>query len=90
MGTVLTNGHTYREGSAIFPEDFAALVAVGQQIDLVLERHHVQLPGSPRIDHPKRAPKTSCCTLVVPDGMTFLADILSLVSAPSSSPALLM
>ncbi len=37
MGTVLTNGHTYRDGSAIFQEDFAALVAVGQQIDLVLD-----------------------------------------------------
>ena len=37
MGTVLTNGHTYRDGSAIFKEDFAALVAVGQQIDLVLD-----------------------------------------------------
>jgi hypothetical protein len=37
VGTVLTNGHTYRDGSAIFQEDFAALVAVGQQIDLVLD-----------------------------------------------------
>ena len=37
MGTVLTNGHTFRDGSAIFHEDFAALVAVGQQIDLVLD-----------------------------------------------------
>ena len=37
MGTVLTNGHTYRDGSAIFQEDFAELVAVGQQIDLVLD-----------------------------------------------------
>ena len=37
MGTVLTNGHTYRDGSAIFQEDFADLVAVGQQIDLVLD-----------------------------------------------------
>jgi hypothetical protein len=37
MGTVLTNGHTYRDGSAIFQEDFAARVAVGQQIDLVLD-----------------------------------------------------
>ena len=35
VGTVLTNGHTYRDGSAIFQEDFAALVAVGQQIDLL-------------------------------------------------------
>jgi len=37
MGTVLTNGHTYRDGSAIFQEDFAELVAIGQQIDLVLD-----------------------------------------------------
>jgi hypothetical protein len=37
MGTVLTNGHTYRDGSAIFQEDFGARVAVGQQIDLVLD-----------------------------------------------------
>ena len=37
MGTVLTNGHTYRDGSAIFQQDFAALVAVGQRIDLVLD-----------------------------------------------------
>ncbi len=37
MGTVLTNGHTYRDGSAIFQEDFAASVAVGQQIDLLLD-----------------------------------------------------
>jgi hypothetical protein len=36
-GTVLTNGHTYRDGSAIFHEDFAALVAVGQRIDLLLD-----------------------------------------------------
>jgi Sortase domain len=37
MGTVLTNGHTYRDGSAIFQEDFAAVVAVGQQINLALD-----------------------------------------------------
>ena len=37
MGTVLTNGHTYRDGSAIFQEDFADRVAVGQQIDLELD-----------------------------------------------------
>jgi hypothetical protein len=37
MGTVLTNGHTYRDGSAIFQEDFAALIAVGQEIELVLD-----------------------------------------------------
>ncbi len=36
-GTVLTNGHTYRDGSAIFQQDFAARVAVGQQIDLVID-----------------------------------------------------
>jgi hypothetical protein len=36
-GTVLTNGHTYRDGSAIFKEDFADRVAVGQQVDLVLD-----------------------------------------------------
>lgn len=36
-GTVLTNGHTYRDGSAIFKEDFAERVAVGQQVDLVLD-----------------------------------------------------
>jgi hypothetical protein len=37
MGTVLTNGHTYRDGSAIFQQDFAARVTVGQQIDLLLD-----------------------------------------------------
>lgn len=37
MGNGLTNGHTYRDGSAIFHEDFAALVGVGQQINLVLD-----------------------------------------------------
>ena len=36
-GTVLTNGHTYRDGSAIFQQDFADRVAVGQQIDLVID-----------------------------------------------------
>ena len=36
-GTVRTNGHTYRDGSAIFQEDFATRVAVGQQIDLVID-----------------------------------------------------
>ena len=36
-GTVLTNGHTYRDGSAIFQQDFGARVAVGQQIDLVID-----------------------------------------------------
>ena len=37
MGTVLTNGHTYRDGSAIFKEDFGARVELNQQIDLVLD-----------------------------------------------------
>ena len=37
VGTVLTNGHTYRDGSAIFHQDFAARVAPGQQIDLVID-----------------------------------------------------
>ncbi len=36
-GTVITNGHTYRDGSAIFKQDFGNRVAVGQQIDLVLD-----------------------------------------------------
>ena len=31
-GTVLTNGHTYRDGSAIFTEAFARRIAVGQLI----------------------------------------------------------
>lgn len=31
-GTVLTNGHTYRDNSAIFKEDFAERIAVGQLI----------------------------------------------------------
>ena len=31
-GTVLTNGHTYRDNSAIFKEDFADRIAVGQLI----------------------------------------------------------
>lgn len=34
-GTVLANGHTYRDGSAIFSESFASRVAVGQRIDVV-------------------------------------------------------
>jgi hypothetical protein len=34
---VLTNGNAYRDGSVILQEDFAALVAVGQQIDLLLD-----------------------------------------------------
>ena len=36
-GTVLTNGHTYRDGSAIFQQDFTAKVALGQQIDLLID-----------------------------------------------------
>ncbi|MFC7596286.1 class F sortase [Terrabacter sp. GCM10028922] len=31
-GTVLTNGHTYRNNSAIFKEDFASRIALGQLI----------------------------------------------------------
>jgi hypothetical protein len=34
-GTVLVNGHTYRNGSAIFKEDFANRVREGQRIDIV-------------------------------------------------------
>lgn len=34
-GTVLINGHTYRNGSAIFKEDFATRVQAGQRIDIV-------------------------------------------------------
>lgn len=33
-GTVLTNGHTYHDGSAIFTESFSSRVAVGQRIDI--------------------------------------------------------
>lgn len=33
-GTVLTNGHTYRNGSAIFHEDFSERVQVGQLVQL--------------------------------------------------------
>ena len=33
-GTVLTNGHTFRNNSAIFKEDFASRIAVGQRIDI--------------------------------------------------------
>jgi hypothetical protein len=36
-GTVLMDGHTYRDGSAIFKEDFADRVALGQQIDLFMD-----------------------------------------------------
>jgi len=34
-GTILTNGHTYRNGSAIFKEDFARRIAVGQLIRII-------------------------------------------------------
>lgn len=34
QGTILTNGHTYRNGSAIFKEDFAKRIAPGQLIHL--------------------------------------------------------
>jgi hypothetical protein len=33
-GTVLIDGHTYRDGSAIFKEDFASRIATGQLIQL--------------------------------------------------------
>ena len=36
-GTVLTNGHTYRDGSAIFQEDFAERIHVGQLIDVEVD-----------------------------------------------------
>jgi hypothetical protein len=36
-GTVLTNGHTYRDGSAVFQQDFPTRVQVGQEVDLVLD-----------------------------------------------------
>lgn len=35
QGTVLTNGHTYRDNSAIFKEDFATRIARGQLIHLI-------------------------------------------------------
>lgn len=34
-GTVLTNGHTFRNGSAIFKENFAARIAQGQVIKII-------------------------------------------------------
>ncbi|OFE17147.1 hypothetical protein BA895_16890 [Humibacillus sp. DSM 29435] len=34
-GTVLVNGHTYHDGSAIFKESFASKIANGQRIDIV-------------------------------------------------------
>lgn len=40
-GTVLTNGHTYRNDSAIFKEDFAARIAVGQRIDVRMDNGSV-------------------------------------------------
>lgn len=33
-GTVLVNGHTYHDGSAIFKESFASQIADGQRIDV--------------------------------------------------------
>lgn len=35
QGTVLTNGHTYRNNSAIFKEDFSKRIAPGQLIHLI-------------------------------------------------------
>lgn len=37
VGTILTNGHTYRNNSAIFKEDFARRVAVGQTIQVTVD-----------------------------------------------------
>lgn len=37
VGTVLTDGHAAPDGSALFRETFGATVAVGQQIDLVID-----------------------------------------------------
>jgi hypothetical protein len=37
QGTILTNGHTYRNGSAIFKEDFSRRIAVGQRILITLD-----------------------------------------------------
>lgn len=37
QGTILTNGHTYRDGSAIFREDFSRRIAVGQRIHITLD-----------------------------------------------------
>lgn len=34
-GTILANGHTYHDGSAIFKESFASRIANGQRIDIV-------------------------------------------------------
>lgn len=34
-GTVLVNGHTYHDGSAIFKDSFASQIADGQRIDVV-------------------------------------------------------
>ena len=31
---MLTNGHTYRDGSAIFNDSFSSRIAVGQRIDI--------------------------------------------------------
>lgn len=40
-GTVLTNGHTYHDGSAIFKESFASRIATGQRIDVVQQNGSV-------------------------------------------------
>lgn len=37
VGTVLMNGHTYRDGSAIFQADFANAIQKGQRIDVVVD-----------------------------------------------------
>lgn len=36
-GTILTTGHTYRDGSALFQEDFAERIDEGQRIDVRLD-----------------------------------------------------
>jgi hypothetical protein len=37
VGTILTNGHTFRNNSAIFKEDFAQRIAVGQTIHVAVD-----------------------------------------------------
>lgn len=41
QGTILTNGHTYRNGSAIFKEDFARRIAPGQLIHITQDNGSV-------------------------------------------------
>lgn len=41
QGTVLTNGHTYRNNSAIFKEDFSTRVAPGQLIHIIQDNGSV-------------------------------------------------